>query len=159
MNQENRKYKRYKVPRLRFPTKLKFTTSGDGFLLCNGKKVMVVSSEVVLPEHNPPVDFPIFGIGVFNFEISEVDYFILSFVNISDNTRVTDCAIIKKDELVSRLKPYHYDGDKINLKLILTDRGLHECLDYSGEGFFIALWIDNSRNFTEYLNNWSVFND
>ena len=150
----HQKYRRIQLQRLRFPPHLKFTLGDDGLLECNGQLVQVVPSLPIKQSDNPPVDFPIFGIGVFNFEITDADVYILSFIN----AKVTDCAILLKDELKARLKPYHYEGDKTNLKLITTSKGqLMECFNYGSEGFYMALWLDDSRNFTEYHNNWDLF--
>ena len=154
MPDKDRKYKRYIVPRLRFPTNLKFTTSGSSHLLCNGKKVQIVASQIILPEDNPPVDFTIHGIGKFNFSLTGADVYIFSFANVRD--KQTDCAILTKDELIDRLKQYHYNGDdKINIKLILSERGLHECYNAGAESFFLNVWA--YRDFTSFHNNWFVF--
>ena len=157
MHRKNRKYKRYQVPRLQYPTNLKFTTSGESHLLCNGKTVQVIPSLMILPEDNPPVDFVIYGIGRFSFSLTGADVYIFSFSNVRNEQ--ADCCILSKDELICMLKPYHYDGDTITLKLILSERGLHECYRAGAEAFFMGLWMDNSRDFTEFHNNWSVFKD
>jgi hypothetical protein len=78
MHRKKQEYKRYIVPRLRFPTNLKFTTYGDKLLQCNGKTVQVVASKMVMPQDNPPVNFEIFGLGVFSFELSDADILIFS---------------------------------------------------------------------------------
>ncbi len=156
MHKKNEKYKRYREPRLQYPTNLKFTTSVESHLLCNGKTVQVIPSLMILPEDNPPVDFAIHGIGKYNFSLTGADVYIFSFANVRD--KQADCCILSKDELISRLKPYHYDGDeKINIKLIVTDRGLHDCYNAGSEAFFMGLWVNESRDFTLYHNDWSVF--
>ena len=150
-------YKRIIPQRLQFPTDLEFRSGEDGLLVCNDKSVQVIPSLPIKPSDNPPTDLNIYGIGKYNFEQQDADIIIFSFVN--SQTQMTDCAIIKRDELLVRLEPYHHEGDKINLKLILTVKGLHECFNVGAEAFFIAIWNDKSRDYSGYHNNWSVFDD
>lgn len=151
------RYKRVFPPRLHFPKHLKFTIHDNGLLMCNGKTVQVVASAEILPSDYPPTNISILGIGKYVFNLSDADIIILSFAN--SQTQKTDCAILPKKELLSRLMDYHYLDNQINLKLILTDRGLHECHNSGAEAFFMGLWMDKSRDFTEYHNNWTAFED
>ena len=100
-------------------------------------------------------DLPIFGIGKYSFNLSNADIIIFSFAN--SQTQKTDCAIIKRDELMARLEPYHYNEEKIKLKLVISERGLHECYNFGSEGWFMALWLDDNRDFSQYYNGWLVF--
>jgi len=152
-------FKRITAQRLHFPTDLKFIASDNGLLECNGKLVQIVASEPVLPKDYPPVDFDIYGIGKYKFILSEADILVFSFINSqTPKTHKTDCAVIPKDELLARLRDYHFDGDQLNLKLILTDKGLHECYGAGTEAFFMGLWVDDKREFSNFLCNWNIFN-
>lgn len=115
---KNDTFKRIIPQRLRFPAHLKFTPTDNDLLQCNGKLVQVVPSLPIGPNDNPPTNISILGIGKYIFNLSDADIIILSFLN--SQTHKTDCAIIPKDVLLARLRDYHYDGDQLNLKLILT---------------------------------------
>ena len=151
------RYKRILPQRLSFPAYLKFTPSDNGLLQCKGKLVQVIPSLPIDPSDNPPINISISGIGRFVFNLSDADIMILSFVN--SHTHKTDCAILVKELLLGRLKDYHHDNHQLNLKLILTDRGLYECYNAGAEAFFMGLWIDETRDFTGFYNNWSAFDD
>lgn len=150
-------FKRIIPQRLQFPSHLKFTNADNGLLQCNGKLVQIVPSLPIQKEDNPPVDFAINGIGKYCFILSGADIILLSLAN--SKTQKTDCAVIQKNELLKSLENYHYDGDQLNLKLVLTQRGLHECHNAGAEAFFMGLWVNELRDFSKYLNNWLLFND
>lgn len=154
MNKDN--FKRIISKGLNFPTNLRFTSSDNGLLKCNGKLVHVIPSLPIDTEDNPPVDLKINGIRKYSFSLSEADVLIFSFINLQ--THKTNCVVIPKDELLSKLKDYHFRGDHLNLKLILAGLGLHECYNTGAEGFFMGLWVNDNRDFTVYYNDWSVFN-
>ncbi|WP_163710253.1 hypothetical protein [Mangrovibacterium lignilyticum] len=153
---DNQQYKRIRAKRLKFPENLKFLAVDNGLLECNKKLVQVVSSLSVGPQDNPPTDLFIDGIGRFEFTLSNVDVIIFSFANAKTNQ--TDCAVIQKEELLSRLSTDNYLDGKIVLRLILTERGLHETFNIGGEGMFMGLWLNKLRDYTKFYSNWSVFN-
>jgi hypothetical protein len=143
--------------RIKFPTELNFTNSGDNHLVCNGKKVKVVPSGTIVPNDFPPTDATIDALGKHSFCITDADIYIFGIINLRANATNTDCVIVLKDELLSRLNPHHYDEDRINIKLFLTSKDqLIEFEGLGGEAFFIHAWMN--RDFSQYLNNWSVFN-
>ena len=94
---------------------MKFTTSGGDYLLCNGKKVQIVASNTVRPGDYPPTDLVIDAVGIYSFQLTDVDYIIFSFYN--QATATTEAVIIPKDELLHRLTDSHYSAETIQLKL------------------------------------------
>lgn len=148
------KHKRILPPRLKFPTDMKFTTSGDKYLLYKNKKVQIVASKTVLPTDYPTTDLLIDAIGVYSFKLTEVDYFIFSIYN--QTSDVTDAVIVPVSELVERLTDSHFSEDKIHLKLFLCSKGLMEYHDAGTEFLWMGIWLDKSRNFSRYYNNWSI---
>jgi len=150
-------FKHIKSHRLRFPQHLKFTNAENGLLTCNGKLVQDLASLPINPEDNPTVDFAIFGIGKYKFILSEADVLIFSFGNIQ--TQKTDCVVIPRNELLDMLKDFHINDDQINLKLILSERSLHEYKDIGSKGWFMSLWPEENRNLPSFHNKWSAFSD
>jgi hypothetical protein len=151
----NSKYKRIHPPKLRFPADLKFTTSGNDYLLCNNKKVQIVASKSVREGDYPPTNLVIDGVGVYSFILSDVDFIIFSFYN--ETYLNTDAVIVPKDELLKRLSDCHITDDKIELKLFLCSKGLIEFQGVGAEFLWLGIWLDEHRNFTEFHNNWNVF--
>ncbi|WP_303920868.1 hypothetical protein [Draconibacterium sediminis] len=149
------KYKRIHPPRLKFPTDLKFTTSGGEYLLCNRKKVQIVASKIVKPSDYPPTDLVFDGIGIYSFQLTDVDYVIFSFYNKTNSN--TEAVILPKDELLKRLTDSHFSEDKIELKLFLCSKGLIEFHDAGAEYLWMGIWLDGKRSFTQFYNNWNVF--
>ena len=80
MHRKKREYKRYQVPMLDFPRQYIFRPHGEKQLICNGRTVQVIPSQTVLPEDNPPVDFPVLGLAVLSFEMTDADVYIFSLI-------------------------------------------------------------------------------
>lgn len=155
MNKGN--HKRIQPQIIKYPTDLNFTNSGDNHLFCNLKKVKVVPSGTIMQNDFPPTDAIIDALGKYSFCITDADIYIFVILNLKTNATNTDSVIVRKDELLSRLNPHHFDEDRINIKLFLTSKGqLIEFEGLGGEAFFIHAWMN--RDFSQYLNNWSVFN-
>lgn len=154
-NIKNTIYIRLQPSRLKFPKNLIFRPSGDGSLVCNGKKVKVVASQVIHPIDFPPIGLDVDAVGIFIFEPLDVDCYIFSFANKTNYK--TECAVVPAG-LFSNHKPLQKDGKTIKLKLFLSSRGLREFRDSDGgEFYFMGIFLDENRNYTKYYNNWSYF--
>lgn len=154
-NTKNSTYKRFQPSRLRFPKHLVFRSSGDSNLVCNKKKVKVVASQAIHPNNYPPINIEIDAVGLFSFTPSNVDYYILSFLN-KTNLK-TECAVVPASVFSNYVTHPNSKGE-IKLKLFLSSRGLYEFQDADGaEFYFMGLWLTENRNFTQYYNNWLFF--
>jgi len=128
----------------------------DGQWLLGTKTILIV--------HTEPIDnftdgslngLELLGIGKYSIQLDETDIYILTFLNETHNQN--EYVIVPRKDLLNRINQFNELNGNINIRLWLTkDYKLMESFGCGAEGEFMALWLDKKRDFTEFLNNWSI---
>ena len=138
------------------------TTTSLGGIFINGLRIKFFLSKTIDSEKDGSKNgTEVHGIGLFSFHKKEVmDINIFLFLNFKN--KEIEYVIIPKHTLLERMKNSSRNSkDEIQIRFWLTSFRNHQVMETHGIGAefeFMGLWIDKSRDYSHFHNNWTLIN-
>ena len=136
------------------------TTTYLGGIFINGLRIKFFLSKTIDSEKDGSKNgTEVHGIGLFTFQEKEVmDINIFLFLNFK-NKRI-EYVIIPKQTLLERIKnSLQNNDDEVQIRFWLTSFRNYSVMETHGIGAefeFMGLWLDKSRDYSRFHNNWSL---